>query len=174
MEVVRILSNNFFQAMKWSDRNRIFIYDLKDKIRNYLNSLSGNDIVSMLNDILDVSEKEELSIKYIDALKNMSKAVNDVSIVSQKKKHNFIRPLRQSGITFSQAKEFGFQFGSILWKSCLNDNERNLGGRPLTSNNIISKIKKHMEKYSTIGANRMVKIRTFSERNCGKLCKCQI
>lgn len=172
MQVVKILNDNYIPAMKWSDRNRTSIYDIKRKIRKLLFCLSGDDLIPMLEDVLEINEKKELSKKYIEALKGISQAVNNTSIIKQKNKHHFIRPLRKSGLSYVQAKELGFDFFGLLWKSCLNEEERNLGGRPSVGQNIASEIEKHMENLSNIAANRLVKVRTFSERNpCVKFTK---
>lgn len=87
MEVLRILNVNYHPATKWSNRqvNSRRTYTLMKRIRRFLKSVSGDDIVALLIDVLNKEEKEQLSLKYIDALKNLSNSVNNTSIVKQKK-----------------------------------------------------------------------------------------
>lgn len=45
-----------------------------------------------------------------------------------KERHNFVRPLRKAGLTHKEVLNLGFGVSDNLWKSCLNEEERNLGG----------------------------------------------
>ena len=127
MEIIRLLKIRYAQSLRWNNRNKKSSYFsvLKKRIRSCLISLSGNDLPSML---LDILEKDDLAIihsKYINALKNKSKM-----IVKQKNQHYFIRSIRQAGLSLDEAKELGFQCGKYLWRTCLDQNERNIGWSP--------------------------------------------
>jgi hypothetical protein len=131
-EILRILNNNYQPSIRWSNRCPTSSYqkNLKEKIKRFLLALSGNDLISMLNDVL-VNE-EVAMLKYaqmhMESLRNISQAVNSTKIVKPKSKHYFIRPLRHSGFSLSQVRKLGFICSYNLWTSCLNENDRHLGG----------------------------------------------
>jgi hypothetical protein len=112
--------------MKWSDRSRgdAFFNKRKTQIRNLILSLSGNDIVALMLDVLNQDELNQIREKHIQALKIIGEVVSNREIVKQKHKHHFIRPLRLAGFSTSQAREFGFQLTSNLWLSRLDQTER--------------------------------------------------
>ncbi len=167
MDVTRTLLNDYNEASRWDARSKTSgcFRILRQRVRRFLASLSGNNIISMLDDVLTHTEKQNLSLKYIQALRGLSTAVNNTQIVKQKKLHHFIRPLRLAGITMPEINELGFKCGKFLWRTCLNINERNLAGRPRISNDLIDEIKAHMESISNIAANRSVVLRTYSNRD---------
>ncbi len=167
MSIIRVLSNVYNLATRWSTRANTNGYFrlLKQRIRQFLINLSGDEITDMLKDVLTKPEISSLSAKYLNALREISVAVNNSSIIKPKRKHHFIRPLRLAGITKRQVNELGFRCGKKLWRSCLNRNGRHLGGRSRMPNDLINEIREHMENLSNIAANKTIVIRTFSQRD---------
>jgi hypothetical protein len=173
MEVTRILNRNYPPTGQWSNRNKKSGYfsKLRQRIRIFLNSLSGNDLSSMIADILNKDELANLQFKYAQTLRLISQAVNNKKIIKSKSKHHFIRPARLSGLSLQETKELGFVCNKKLWASCLDTNERHQGGRRRTDAELVEEIKVHMESLTNIGANRTVVIRNFAERNPREIYK---
>ncbi len=97
MLVTKILNNRYTPAKRWSTRrNASSFLQLKLKIRNILNLLSGNDIINMLKSVLNREELYEISKIFVDSLKRIAENVN--SKIKFKQKHKFIRPLRLAGL----------------------------------------------------------------------------
>jgi hypothetical protein len=167
MEITRIIDQNFHPAAEWGTRNRRngYFTVLRQRIRRFLERLSGNDITAMINDILTKHEVIYLQNKYIQTLRGISQAVNNKNIVKSKSKHHFIRPARHSGLSCGEIRELGFICSDDLWESCVDINERHLGGRPRIVPELINEINEHMENITNIAANRTVVIRSYAERN---------
>ena len=75
MNVSRVLLNAYNIAMRWSNRpktNGGYFSILKQRIRSFLLSLSGNDLTSMLCDVLTKSEITILGNRYVQALRDIS------------------------------------------------------------------------------------------------------
>jgi hypothetical protein len=168
-EIIRILNNNYEPSIRWSNRCPASSYQtsLKEKIKRFLLALSGNDLISMLNDVLDKNEVALLKYAkmHIDALRNMSQAINNTQLVKPKSKHHFIRPFRLSELSLPQVKKLGVKCSNDLWKSCLDVNERHLAGRPKIANILLDEIRAHMDNLSNIGANRLIVMRSYLQRN---------
>ena len=47
--------------------------------------------------------------------------------MSQKKRHNIIRPLKMAGIEFKQVRKLGFKVSKKLWQGCDDKSIRNPG-----------------------------------------------
>jgi hypothetical protein len=167
MDVIRILNNDFNRAVVWSTRHKSSpnFRLLKQKIKLFLINLSGNDLISMLNDVLEENEVAELNYAHIhiQALRHISLAVNQKT--KPKDKHFFIRPLRVGGLSRNQAKGLGFNLSDKIWKSCLIRNDRNLGGRPSIPNGFVKELNIHLQKLSNVSSTRSVLIRKFAPRN---------
>ncbi len=108
----------------------------------------------MLTEILTKKEKWFLASKQNAALKNFSVIYK---FQKSKNKHKFIYPLRQAGFTKKEAFDLGFVSGRKLWLNCMNQNDRNLGGRPRIKNYLVEKINSFMRSKSTIAANRYLR-----------------
>ena len=167
MHASRILNQDYIDEPAWTTRNKTSgsFYRLKQKIKRLLISLSGNDVSSMIKDVLTADELKEISSNYIIALKKISKSVNDKTITKSKEKHFYIRSLRESGIHFQEVKELGFKCSTFLWKSSLDNRRRNLGGAPRLPIEITNEIINHMEDISEIAANRSAKLIDYEQRN---------
>ncbi|RNA36654.1 hypothetical protein BpHYR1_036032 [Brachionus plicatilis] len=116
---------------KWSDKFRLtgqnrsswYILKLKNDVRKILNLISGNDIIEMLKDVLTQKEKRNLvDPKHEHALKELAYYYKKSDL---KKRHFFIRPLRNTSINFSEIRRLGFRVSKHLWNTCSNTNERN-------------------------------------------------
>jgi hypothetical protein len=161
MQITRVLNNQFVPAKNWNNRNKTSSKHklLIRKIRNFLDMLSGYDMLSMLHDVLSTQERSSLCRKYVDALNGIAKTVN--RRVEVKRKHYFIRPLRLAALTLSNINELGFECGKQLWKNCLSDNERLPGGRPRLDEKIQTDIENHFESITSIAANRTIQERVI-------------
>ena len=122
----KILNTPLENVTLWKERNKKSgnFNKLIKRIRNFMVQISGNDLISMLLDILNKGDKEILFQKYIKALNGISVYANKSK---QKNKHHFIRPLRRAEMSLNDVKNIGFNCSKGLWKSCLNECERNLG-----------------------------------------------
>jgi hypothetical protein len=173
MEVTRIVKQNYTKASKWTVRSKTSgsFYRLKKHIRNFLEHLSGGEIVEMMKDVLEIHEIKQLDAKAVSALKSISQAVNNRNITKPYHKHHFIRPLRTVGMSLNDAHELGFECGSLEWQNCLDESERKLGGRPCTDRMIIEEINTHMESLSNTASCKTVKIGKYAERISTELHK---
>ena len=174
MEIIRLLKIRYAQSLRWNSRNKKSSYFnvLKKRIKRFLISLSGNDLPSMILDILDIKDLACIHSRYINALKNISDPVNSKSIVKQKNQHYFIRSIRQAGLSLREARELGFQCGKHLWRTCLDPNKRHIGGRPYIFNEQLqNEIIDHMDSISNYAANRTIRKIHYSERSCFKIYK---
>lgn len=70
-------------------------------------------------------EKIFYNHRFKQALTLLSRPFN--KFVKQKQKHFFIRPLKESGLKYNQAKILGFQFSKHIWATCMDSRERNKG-----------------------------------------------
>jgi hypothetical protein len=165
MDTTNVLFKNYRIApTKWSNRNKSSQYykKIKEKINNFLQCLSGNDVSAMLSDVLEENSILRIQSKYKQALINISDSVNKK--IKKKNQHNFIRPLRKAKLTLSQSKELGFKCGTFLWQSCLDESDRHLGGQPALDAAEISNINHFMEDLSTPAANRTAIVKVYESR----------
>jgi hypothetical protein len=165
MDTTSVLYKNFRVApTKWSNRNKSSqgYKKIKEKINNFLRCVSGNDVSSMLSDVLEERLIYQIQSKYKQALVNISDSVNKK--IKKKNQHNFIRPLRKAKLTKTQSKELGFKFGNFLWQSCLDESDRHLGGKPALDPAEVAKINHFMEGLSTPAANRTAIVKVYEPR----------
>ncbi|CAF0891443.1 unnamed protein product [Brachionus calyciflorus] len=158
----RLIDTENIRPMKrWSDRfqitgsNRIswYILQLKKEVRLILNTLSGNDIVGMLQSILSNKEKEIISFNsYKEALKNLSSYYNEVEL---KERHRFVKQLKNSDLNFSKTRRLGFKVSRHLWDTCSDSNDRKKGGGVAISNDIQKAIEDYLKEKSNIASNRL-------------------
>ena len=79
----------------------------------------------MLNDILTKNEKKALvNRKYHQAFLGFAELVN---AIHKKKHHSYAKSLKDAGFSLKECKDFGFEFGKILWSNCDNNSPRCLG-----------------------------------------------
>ena len=133
----------------------------KKLIQSFLINLSGNDLISMIHDVLTKEDREILFLKYIKALKGTSIFANKTK---DKKRHHFIRPLRKAKMSYLEVRRIGFNCSKNLWQSCLRRGERNLGGRKPLPGNLITEIDMHMKEIAEISANRTFVQRQYNRR----------
>ena len=102
-----------------------------------------------------MSLKDKVTIKkYTKALQGISEIYNNANL---KKRHTYLYPLRNAGLSFLETKNLGFNVTSWSWKQCLNRNDRKKGGRKALHESIEAKINSYMESKSSIAANRFLK-----------------
>ena len=108
----------------------------------------------MLNDILNHDEKNGICPMHFNAMKYFGDIFNQEK---QKSQHKYIFPLKKAGFTLKEALSFSFKAKKKMWLRCLNQKERNKGGRPTLNKHMIMSINKHLEENSSIAANRYLK-----------------
>ena len=147
-------------SKRWSQRNKrsLRFQNLKEKVRNFLALLSGDDFLNMLLDILKDGEKNNFRIKHIEALNGLSEVNNTNAIY----KHSNIRPIRLSGLTLNDAKSLGFEISKNLWKSCLYLEDRKLAGRKGISEDLVYTINRYIGTISYPASNKMILIRAYN------------
>ncbi len=167
MDPSRILTRNYRPVTKkWTVQSATYKNRIKNRLANFLQSLSGNDVPAMLVDCLNGKTLNECPTKYKDALNRMSYAVNNK--IKQKSKHNFIRPLREAKLTHNEVLELGFQCGTWLWEKCLSNHARHLGGKPSLSEKNpeeVAIIREHMESIANEASNRSVQVKVYERRD---------
>jgi len=109
----------------------------------------------MLKDILSEKEKNFICNRHFEALKLFGNIYTKTNV---KSRHRFIYPLKKAGFSRIEALNFGFDAKKKMWMRCLNQSERNKGGRPKLDNSIIKKINDHLKENSSIAANRYLKL----------------
>ena len=109
----------------------------------------------MLNEILNHDEKNRICPVHFNAMKYFGDIFNRKK---QKSKHKYIFPMRKAGFTLKEAISFNFKVERKMWLRCLNQKERNKGGRPSLNNFMILSINKHLQENSSIAANRYLKL----------------
>ena len=159
----KILNTPLENVTLWKERNKKSgnFNKLIKRIRNFMVQISGNDLISMLLDILNKGDKEILFQKFIKALKGISVFANKSN---QKNQHHFIRPLRKAGMSLNDIRKIGFNCSKNLWRSCLNERDRHLGGAKLVPYNLIIELHEHMKSISEISAYRPYVARQYNRR----------
>jgi hypothetical protein len=115
----------------------------------------GCDQLSILRDILTNEEKNSICSKHTNALYYFGEIFNKEKI---KSKHKLIYPLKKAGFTLSESLRLNFNAKQKMWENCLNQAERNKGGRPSVKNCLIKSLNKHLKENSSIAANRYLKL----------------
>lgn len=67
-------------------------------------------------------------------------------------------------MSLNDVKNIGFNCSKHLWKTCLNERDRNLGGRKLMPYNLVLELHEHMKTISEISAYRPYVFRRFNRR----------
>jgi hypothetical protein len=157
MEITKILNINYAAATKWSSRNKTCGHSkqLRKKLERFLTRISGNDLNAMFHDIF---KSQDFNPKYKESLRKMSQAINNKTIVKPKHKHHFIRPLREAGLTKKEVNSLGIQCSDGLWKNCLDQTERNLGGKSRFPEDLVNEINEHLNELSEPAKNDCEKV----------------
>lgn len=153
--ILKVLNQVLSHKIDWgnNEKGRIICF-IKLKIRRLLKLISRDQLVNMLKIVLNKSEKSDIQHKYLNSLSLMSIYSNKLP---PKERHNIIRPLKQSGLSLKDVKALGFTCSNDLWKSCLEENKRNKGGRRPVSQDILNHINDSLEAYSVAASNRTIK-----------------
>ena len=109
----------------------------------------------MLRDVLSNQEKDKIFSKYTIALKYFGDIFNNEKI---KLKHKLIYPLKKAGFSLRECTSLNFFAKKKMWKNCLNQAERNKGGRPPINDSLIENLNSHLTENSSIAANRYLKL----------------
>jgi hypothetical protein len=108
----------------------------------------------MLKDLLSFEEKNMICSKHFKALTFFGVLFNKQK---PKEQHKFVFPLKKAGFSRKEAKFLKFKANKKMWLNCLNQIERNKGGRPKMCNLLINKLNNHLKENSSIAANRYLK-----------------
>jgi len=111
-------------------------------------------MVDLIQKVLYQKEKYQMCPTLIKALSNFSKIYN---LKKQKKKHKYLLQLKNAGITFSEATQFGYKINYYIWRTNLIK-ERNSGGRPKIKQLFKEEIQNHVDDRSTLAVNRFLKL----------------
>jgi hypothetical protein len=78
MQILRVLNNQYNAGKNWSQRNKTSskFKILIRKIKNFLNFMSGYDLLNMIKDLLSEEEIMNISQKYVSALNGLANTVN--------------------------------------------------------------------------------------------------
>jgi hypothetical protein len=165
-----ILNINFDHITIWPLHDNNLKKKLKIKIRHVLELLSGNNLISLVSDVLKKNEKKILSPKYHQVFLNLGQLCNRTA---PKERYKILSCVKRANISFYESRQAGFQVSKYLWRSCENENPRNMGGRFSLSEEKKIQINTHMESLSSIASNRLVKIggRSVSAMYCSKSIK---
>jgi hypothetical protein len=105
----------------WNLKSQKDKFVLKIKLRQILNQISGNNLEEMLSSILTPHEKQGINKDVFRAMRNFSQLSN---LVKQKEKFNYIRCLKEAGLSLDFCKKLGFKASKHLWSTCLRRNQR--------------------------------------------------
>jgi hypothetical protein len=139
---------------KWSERtlneNRMKVIH---KIVKILKWAAGGELKRLIFSLMRVKKYR------FSKLTRESRALNKIiphinERVRQKHKHCFLLAFRQSNFSSEEVQYLGLKFSSLLWNSCLNTQERNVGGRKGFHEYLVPKIDTFLELNSEIAANR--------------------
>jgi len=100
-------------------------------------------------------------------MNNFSKLFNTEKT---KLKHMLLDPIKSAGFSAYEAKKFGFNFSTKLWKSDLKK-KRNLGGRPKIKVYFKKALQSFFEENSTLAPNRFLKLQNNNVRYRNKTLK---
>ena len=80
MQILRVLNNQYNPGKNWSQRNKTSskFKILIRKIKNFLNLMSGFDLLNMIKDLLTEEELLIISQKYVAALSGLANTVNKI------------------------------------------------------------------------------------------------
>jgi hypothetical protein len=111
----KILKQNFNQMKQWSEYTGPYKIYQKEKIRNILSIMSGNDMINMLKYILNEDEKDQISENLIKSIKNLSFIYGAKSPI---KKYMIAKSLRDANLTINKSKMLGYNISKKLWNKC--------------------------------------------------------
>jgi hypothetical protein len=165
-----ILSLNFDQFIPWELLENSFKKLIKSKIRHILEFVSGNNVISLLSDILKKEEKKIFCNKYHQLFLNLSQLNNRTA---PKERYKLINCVKRANFSFYETKKSGFLISKRLWRTCDNQSTRNKGGRYSLSEEKRLQINNYLESLSSIASNRLVKFggRYVSAMYCSKSIK---
>ena len=158
-DFLQVLTNNERIIKKWGERKKSNNKSqLKTKIKRILLYLSGNDFISLIGDILNKEEADLISLRYVNALEGLAVEINKQK---KTKKHYFIRPLRKAKFKLKEIKRLKFKVSKKLWRSCINPNERCIGGKKSLDFKVINQINEYLDLHSRPAANRVIYRRIY-------------
>ena len=156
--IKKIQRNKYSIFQKWSERNksngrhRI----LKAQIRKLLEIISGNDICSLLSDILKNNEKNIIHQKNTSALNNISTHIYLSKTAKIVEKRKLLCQLKNAGLKYSDSQVLGFSCFKRTWYNCDKLNFRKTGRKPLQVD-CIEAIQHHLDAKSHVASNKTIK-----------------
>ena len=165
--LLKKLSNEKFKFKKWSEYKSSGFKTMRiNQIHKLLEDLSGNDIKSMLRDVLRFTDLQNLNDKYFSAISNIGTMYKNNKIEKNFKPHvkrKIIKQIKLSNIQYLDARSMGFKCSKYLWSKCLVEYEPKKRGRHLINDDLIASIQTHLESCSEIAPNRSIKSPTKSD-----------
>ncbi len=119
-----VYQKNFTPLKNWDSRNSSSKFYTIKKIRHILNLLSGNNLSSMLSDVLNKSEKQALNDRFVNVVKKVAEISNHSK---PKSRYKYINAMRNSKFSLKETRALKFNCGKFLWKTSGTNIERNKG-----------------------------------------------
>lgn len=138
----------------WNQQSQKDKFLLKLKLRQIINQISGNNLAEMLTSVLTSEEKQSINKDVFRAMRNFSRLSNSMK---QKERFNYIRCLKEAGLSLDFSKNLGFKASKHLWSTCIRTEPRNKGGRPKIKVEVQKFIDEHLENSSSVASNRTIK-----------------
>ena len=131
-------------------------------VKKILKILSGDDTISMLRDVLNQDDLDDLDIKYKTALSKIGELFQDKQQKYFKPltKRIILKQIRASGITHSDAKSLGFKSSKYLWQICVSTNiplKRGRNSIIKSYPDLVESINSHLDLHSSYSSNRTIK-----------------
>lgn len=74
---------------------------------------------------MNKKERKRLAIDcYRESLKNLVGFYENIQL---KERHKFVRPIKNSGLSYQKFRDLGFPVSNYLWDTCLDSSDRNKG-----------------------------------------------
>ena len=140
-------------ALPWSALGRKPKARRSSGIHSYLVAQSGDDIDSMLRDVLSVDELQGLAVEAYTALRNMA---TPYMALPPKDRFAWVDALRSAGFSQSQCTDLGYQVSWNLWASSSTAGERDKGGRPPLDEAVVDELEKFLISRSHVIPGRFI------------------
>lgn len=140
----------------WFTKRRLYPNSIKiiAKIRKFLKTISGNNLLLLVNDILTTKQKKLYFGKYESSLRHFASLYNTTP---QKKRHRVLKPMKLAKFTVPECKALGFKVTHYMWKNSAKSKERNKGGRKNIEKDLEKEINLFMESISRSSSYRFLK-----------------
>jgi hypothetical protein len=153
----KILNMKLKDMKNWSTYDSHSKINFRNKIRQILSLLSGDDVIGMLCDVLSENEKNQISAPIYNALSNLSFIYNNKKPIS---KYQIAFAFRKAKLSLNESISLGFNISERLWsKAKYTQIEAKRGPKRKINEDLKSLIKNHLEKISSPSSNRSIKVK---------------